>query len=176
MALNVDKNNLPKVGQDFRTAQELARSKVQSNPFGAVKMDRVEVRPDPTYTQQAPVQQPVRQEPVRQQPSQQPRMVQQPQTRPAQNRTTQNERPQAHITANGRVIKTSVNGNTYSYEDKFDHSKDVMLEQDAKFLLFGIHPGGTMLAAAHVDRCLPDNIAFGIYSVAVCMPIFINKI
>lgn len=135
MALNVDKNNLPKVGQDFRTAQELARSKVQANPFGAVKMDRVEVSPDPTYTQQAPVQQPVRQEPVRQQPAQQPRMVQQPQTRPVQNRTTQNERPQAHITANGRVIKTSVNGNTYSYEDKFDHSKDVMLEQDAKFLL-----------------------------------------
>lgn len=122
MALNVDKNNLPKVGQDFRTAQEVARSKVQTNPFGAVKMDRVEVRPDPTYTQQAPVQQPVRQEPVRQQPAQ-PRMVQRedrqiPVTHFQDNTGTRK-------TSTGRTLKRTKNGNPYIYEDKYNHNGDI---------------------------------------------------
>ena len=122
MALNVDKNNLPKVGQDFRNAQELARSKVQTSPFGAVKMDRVEVRPDPTYTQQAPVQQPVRQEPVRQQPAQ-PRMVQREDRQiPV---THFQDNPGTRKTSTGRTLKRTKNGNPYIYEDKYNHNGDI---------------------------------------------------
>lgn len=124
MALNVDKNNLPKVGQDFRNAQEIAKSKVQTNPFGSFKMDRVEVKPDPTYSNQtAPVQQPVRQEPVRQQPVQQPRMVQRderqiPVTHYQDNQGTRK-------TSTGRTLKRTKNGNPYIYEDKYNHNGDI---------------------------------------------------
>lgn len=114
MALNVDKNNLPKVGQGFRDAQEVARSKVQINPFGAVKVDRVEVRPDPTYTQQtAPTQE----------PAQQPRMVQRdgrqiPVTHYQDNQGVRK-------TSTGRTLKRTKNGNPYIYEDKYNHNGDI---------------------------------------------------
>lgn len=120
-------------------AQRKAQESVQANPFGNMNLNKLQVEQDPNYAnynqsaQQRPVQQPTQQQRV----VQQPRMVQQ-QPRPVQRKpvqTTSNERPQAHITSNGRMIKTSVNGNTYPYEDKFDHSRDVALEQDAKFLL-----------------------------------------
>lgn len=119
MALNVDKNNLPKVGQDFRNAQEVAKSKVQTNPFGSFKMDRVEVRPDPAYSNQSTsVQQSVRQQPV-----------QQPKTTQRVERQTSVTHYQDHQeirkTSTGRTLKRTKNGNPYIYEDKYNHNGDI---------------------------------------------------
>ncbi len=119
-------------------SQKKAQESVQTDPFKSLNLGKIKVEADPNYAQQqnpyGSVQQP-QARPVQNKPVQQPKMVRQPQARPVPSTPVQNGRPQAHLTANGRMIKTSVNGNTYPYEDKFDHSRDVMLEQDAKFLL-----------------------------------------
>lgn len=123
MALNIDKTSLPRVGQDFREAQEVAKSKVKTNPFGSVKIDRVEVKPDPLYNEpHNSMQRPTTQPTVRQNSAQQ-RMVQS-QGREIPVNYYQNNQ-EIRKTSSGKTLKRTRNGNPYIYEDKYDHNGDI---------------------------------------------------
>ena len=91
----------------------------QSNPFA-----NLDLRPINSVQQQAqkPAQQPVQQRPVQQQP--QPRVVQ-TQTGSVPVHHFQDNKPASQGVVGQKVTKRTKKGDTYSYADKYDHSKDI---------------------------------------------------
>jgi len=91
----------------------------QSNPFA-----NLDLKPINSVQQQAqkPAQQPVQQRPVQQQP--QPRVVQ-TQTGSVPVHHFQDNKPASQGVVGQKVTKRTKKGDTYSYADKYDHSKDI---------------------------------------------------
>ena len=91
----------------------------QSNPFA-----NLDLKPINSVQQQAqkPAQQPVQQRPVQQQP--QPRVVQ-TQTGSVPVHHFQDNKPVSQGVVGQKVTKRTKKGDTYSYADKYDHSKDI---------------------------------------------------
>ena len=91
----------------------------QSNPFA-----NLDLKPINSVQQQAqkPAQQTVQQRPVQQQP--QPRMVQ-TQTGSVPVHHFQDNKPASQGVVGQKVTKRTKKGDTYSYADKYDHSKDI---------------------------------------------------
>ena len=91
----------------------------QSNPFA-----NLDLKPINSVQQQAqkPAQQPVQQRAVQQQP--QPRVVQ-TQTGSVPVHHFQDNKPASQGVVGQKVTKRTKKGDTYSYADKYDHSKDI---------------------------------------------------
>lgn len=91
----------------------------QSNPFA-----NLDLKPINSVQQQAqkPAQQPVQQRPAQQQP--QPRVVQ-TQTGSVPVHHFQDNKPVSQGVVGQKVTKRTKKGDTYSYADKYDHSKDI---------------------------------------------------
>lgn len=91
----------------------------QSNPFA-----NLDLKPINSVQQQAqkPAQQTVQQRPVQQQP--QPRVVQ-TQTGSVPVHHFQDNKPASQGVVGQKVTKRTKKGDTYSYADKYDHSKDI---------------------------------------------------
>ena len=96
----------------------------QSNPFA-----NLDLKPINSVQQQAqkPAKEPVQQRPVQQRPVQQ-----QPQPRVVQTQTGsvpvhhfQDNKPVSQGVVGQKVTKRTKKGDTYSYADKYDHSKDI---------------------------------------------------
>lgn len=93
----------------------------QSNPFANLKIDPINsVQPQTQQPQQRVVQQP------QQRPVQQPQQrVVKPQTRTVTVQHYQDNRPASQGVVGQKVTKRTKKGDTYSYADKYDHSRDI---------------------------------------------------
>ena len=110
MAL-VDTKHLPKV--DFAQQQRQAQSQVQANPFGNLGLEKMKVEQDPNYG----YAQQVRQQTAQPRTAQSQPVQRQPQQAPI--------REQSSGVVGQKVVKRTKRGDTYSYADKYDHSKDI---------------------------------------------------
>lgn len=106
----------------------------QTSPFANLDLKPINsVQQQAQNPAQEPVQQrPVQQRPVQQRPVQQEPVQQQPQPRVVQTQTGsvpvhhfQDNKPASQGVVGQKVTKRTKKGDTYSYADKYDHSKDI---------------------------------------------------
>lgn len=129
MAL-IDTKRLPNAQTgNILNSQRKAQESVKSDPFANLNLNAIDVKENKTNYQNKNV--------VNTNISRVSVKTTQEKERPQLNSHLYNERKPERKTRNGRTLKTTKNGNTYTYEDVYNHKDEVTLKKEdtVKYLL-----------------------------------------